>query len=98
MHTTARYIASSLFPVILIVAHSVNAASYTGSKQDERQTRPPGPPREAITACEGKSPGAKVQIRTPYGHMINATCKLIAVPEHGGRGQGGTPNRSEAPR
>lgn len=51
-----------------------------------------GPPPEAITACEGKSPGDAVQLQTPRGDTITATCRevrgqLVAVPEGGPRGR-----------
>lgn len=95
MHAIRNYLASALFPALIFVTQSTGAAPNSGYERDNRQSssqqnRPPGPPQEAITACQGKSPGAKVQIRTPYGHLIGATCKLIAVPDHGGRPQGGS--------
>lgn len=40
-----------------------------------------GPPPEAITACEGRSPGDAVQFHTPRGETITATCRLVAVPQ-----------------
>ena len=43
--------------------------------------RPPGPPPEAFKVCEGKSPGDTVQIQTPRGDTISATCRLVAVPQ-----------------
>jgi hypothetical protein len=43
--------------------------------------RPPGPPPEAFKACEGKTPGDAVQIQTPRGDTISATCRLVAAPE-----------------
>src|SRR5574341_2691499 len=42
---------------------------------------PPGPPPEAITACEGKSPGDAVQLQTPRGETIPARCRLVAIPQ-----------------
>ena len=50
-----------------------------------------GPPPEAIEACKDKNEGAKVEIATPRGEKIKATCEqidgqLVAVPEGGFRG------------
>lgn len=47
--------------------------------------RPPGPPEEAFTACEGLSAGDKVSFEGREGESIEATCeehdgKLVAVP------------------
>lgn len=46
------------------------------------------PPQEAIDACKGKSEGASVEIVTPRGDTIEATCKqinghLTALPDKG---------------
>jgi hypothetical protein len=52
-----------------------------------------GPPPEALTACEGRSPGDTVQIQTPHGQTISGTCrempdgKLAAVPQGGPQGR-----------
>lgn len=48
------------------------------------------PPQEAIDACKELSEGAAVEITTPRGDTLKATCRLVdgrlaAVPE------GGTP-------
>jgi hypothetical protein len=50
-----------------------------------------GPPPEAIKACEGKSPGDAVQLHTPRGDTLTATCRevrgqLVAVPVGGPHG------------
>jgi hypothetical protein len=45
------------------------------------QGRMPGPPPEAFQACEGKKVGEAVQIQTPRGDMVRATCRLVAVPQ-----------------
>jgi hypothetical protein len=42
---------------------------------------PTGPPPEAFKVCEGKNPGDTVQIPTPRGDTISATCRLVAVPQ-----------------
>jgi hypothetical protein len=45
------------------------------------QGRLSGPPPEAFKACEGKKPGETVQIQTPRGDAVTATCRLVAVPQ-----------------
>jgi hypothetical protein len=52
-----------------------------------------GSPQETIDACKEKSEGAAVEMTTPRGDTIRATCKLIngqlvAVPEGGPPGSG----------
>lgn len=44
------------------------------------------PPQEAFDACKGKDEGSTVEMTTPNGSTIKATCKrfkdqLVAVPE-----------------
>jgi hypothetical protein len=41
----------------------------------------PGPPPETFQACEGRRVGDTVQIRTPRGERVTATCRLVAVPQ-----------------
>jgi hypothetical protein len=55
-----------------------------------------GPPPEAIEACRVKGEGTAVEITTPRGDTIKATCKqidgqMVAVPAVGYRGPKGTP-------
>lgn len=50
------------------------------------QGPPPGPPPEAIQACEGKNSGDTAQFQTPWGDTITGTCRemqgqLVAVPQ-----------------
>lgn len=57
-------------------------ASYGPRESGERRE----PPQAAFDACTGKSEGAAVEITTPRGDTIKATCKpfknrLVAVPE-----------------
>jgi hypothetical protein len=52
-----------------------------------------GPPPEAYEACKDKSEGTAVEMTTPRGDTIKATCKqingqLVAVPEGGPQGSG----------
>lgn len=43
--------------------------------------RPSGPPQEFIDVCKGKAAGTVVQVKTPRGDTMKATCKMVAVPE-----------------
>jgi len=58
-------------------------ASGSGSGEPRK------PPRAAFDVCKGKSEGAAVEIVTPRGDTIKATCKkfreqsLVAVPDGG---------------
>jgi hypothetical protein len=52
-----------------------------------------GPPPEAIEACKDKSEGAKVELTSPRGEKIKASCEqidgqLAAVPEESFRFRG----------
>ena len=49
--------------------------------------RPPGPPQEFMTACQGKAAGATVSVNTPHGQM-QGTCQLVFVPSQQGQGMG----------
>jgi hypothetical protein len=58
---------------------SYGASEHAGAK---------GPPPEALEACSEKSEGTAVEMATPKGEVIKATCKmvndnLVAVPEGG---------------
>jgi hypothetical protein len=71
-----------------------NAAGNNGQPQGQRQGSGQGqngqrrePPAQAYTACQGKKEGDAVQITTPRGEKMNATCTsspkgLFARPEH----------------
>lgn len=66
----------------------ISGCAADGKREDRR----PGPPPEAIKACEGKSVGDSVTFTGRRGESLKATCKEIegqmaAVPE--GMGPGG---------
>lgn len=76
-------------------------ASFGPAGGDHRE-----PPQAAFDVCKGKSEGTSVEIVTPHGTKIKATCKkfkdtLAAVPEGAppalpkgeDRGQQGNSNR-----
>jgi hypothetical protein len=82
--------------MIASASSAVALADNNDGDNGDGKDRPKGPPIEALKACEGKSLGAKVQFETRNGRTLNATCKLIAVPERlegAGDGQGGGQNR-----
>lgn len=69
---------------LLVTGVMVSAPAWAsvGPTPGERRE----PPQAAFDACKGKSEGAAVEIVTPNGGTIKATCKkfkdqLAAVPE-----------------
>ncbi|KAB0664109.1 hypothetical protein F6V25_15000 [Oryzomonas japonica] len=69
---------------LLVTGVMVSAPAWAsvGPAPGERRE----PPQAAFDACKGKSEGAAVEIVTPNGGTIKATCKtfkgqLAAVPE-----------------
>lgn len=65
-------------------------ASTTALAVDRRPGDRMGPPPEALEACKNKSEGTKVEVTTPRGKKISATCReidgqLVAMPEDGFR-------------
>lgn len=76
---------SSVLLAVVFATSCANAKPPRGERQ---------PPEEAIAACEGQEVDATVTFTTPRGDEVEGTCKLIeemlvAVPEHGGRGERG---------
>ena len=85
---------ATLFTLTGIVTAPAWASSGTHGHNGSK-----GPPQEAIDACKEKTEGATVEITTPRGDTIKATCKqingqLVAVPDGGfpGPGNGEPPN------
>lgn len=81
-----------MMAVIAVSGLFQTAAFGSDGTQQGRPDRR-GPPPEAIDACKEKSEGAAVEITTPHGDTIKATCKkikgqLVAVPEGGPPGPG----------
>ena len=77
---------------ILVVLTLTPIVTLACSKSDEsrRPQGPPGPPPEAIKACEGKKAGDTTTFTGRRGETLTATCKdiegqLAAVPEGGPR-------------
>lgn len=69
----------SVVGVAALLSHSAVLAT-TGDDVHTRE-RPPGPPREALEACNGKKAGDSVTFKDREGRSIKAECRLIAVPE-----------------
>jgi hypothetical protein len=79
---------AALFALTAIVTAPAGASFRTQGSPGSK-----GPPPEAYEACKEKSEGTTVEITTPRGDTIRATCKLIngqlvAVPEGGPPGSG----------
>ena len=70
---------------IILVIISCGSSVSVSAQDQQRQMRKP--PQEAYTLCEDKSENDVVNITTPEGDEIEATCQLmgdqlVAVPEN----------------
>jgi hypothetical protein len=86
-----KHIVINIAAGILLLIGSASAVVWAmdGSPGSGRHM---GPPPEAVEACKNKSEGTVVEITTPRGDTIKATCQkidgqMVAVPEGGFRGQ-----------
>jgi hypothetical protein len=75
-------------PVFLLVLVILVPASVWASTGPQEQGGRREPPQEALDACTGKSEGTAVEMTTPRGDTIKATCReidgrLVAVPAGG---------------
>jgi hypothetical protein len=72
--------------VALCAAGAMIPASVWASVGPPESGEPGKPPQAAFDACQGKSEGTAVEIVTPRGDTIKATCRkfkdgmLVAVP------------------
>jgi hypothetical protein len=84
----------------------MSALAFAQQPQQQQRPQPPreqgggggggGPPPEALEACKGKKDGDTVQIKTPHGDKINATCRMVAVPARpAGDNKGPPPQRQQ---
>lgn len=87
----------SMLGVLLAMTGTIAVPAWASFGLQERSGRT-GPPQEAIDACKEMSEGITVEIVTPRGDTIKASCKqingqLVAVPDRGipGPGNGGPP-------
>lgn len=79
---------------VLFALLCVSALALAQQPQQQQQQRPQppreqgsgggggggGPPPEALEACKGKKEGDTVQVTTPRGDKVSATCRMVAVP------------------
>lgn len=88
---TARSCIACLAMLVAVVSFEVRASSSSSSASSaqlsapSRGERPPGPPPEAMAACQGKSEGSKVTFKARNGESMEGVCrmldgKLAAVP------------------
>jgi hypothetical protein len=80
---------------LLLLIGDASAAVWAQDGPPGRRGRM-GPPPEAIKACLDKDEGTVVEVTTPRGDTLKATCKqmgrqLVAVPNDRVRGQKGNP-------
>ncbi len=90
-----KYIIINIATGLLLLIGSTSATVWAMDEPSGHGRRM-GPPPEAIEACKDKAEGTAVEITTPRGDKIKATCKqvndqLVAVPEGGFPGRKGTP-------
>ena len=85
-----------LFVGVIAAMMQGSVSASTGPQERGRPALPP----EAIDACKDKSAGDAVEVATPRGDTIKATCRqidgqLVAIPQGGpgGPGNGGPPVR-----
>ncbi len=79
--------------------------SPQGDNQQQPETQPgqasdenfPGPPPEALRACDNKQPGDACQFMTPHG-SISGTCRQTPNQQVGCAPAGGLPQRNQPPR
>lgn len=89
-----RYVIGITTGVFLLIGSTMAVAEGTDGPRPRRGSM--SPPAEAIEACKDMNEGAAVEIITPRGDKLKATCKhvdgqLVAVPEGGFRGPKGNP-------
>lgn len=88
---------TTLLVAVAMLTPVTGRAGDDGRERGGRRTPPP----EAFAACKGQSEGATVEITTPRGETIKATCKqldgqLAAVPDGPPPGNGPPPGSDEA--
>jgi hypothetical protein len=53
----------------------------TSAHANPDQQRRPGPPPEALEACQGKAAGTAVEMKTPRGDTIKGVCRMVMIPD-----------------
>lgn len=82
--------------LIVMVLVTLGAAQAFGNEPADRRGRhrPPTPPPEAYSACEGKAAGDTAQFTGPNGETVSGTCeemgdRLALRPDHFNAREGG---------
>ncbi|MFT3734958.1 MAG: hypothetical protein QM776_08040 [Rhodocyclaceae bacterium] len=78
-------LAAALMLTASIATQAASSSASSTQPTPPDGVRPPGPPPEAIAACQGKSEGAKVTFKGRSGESMEGICrtidgKLAAVP------------------
>jgi hypothetical protein len=94
--------------LVALLCTSALAFAQQPQQQQQQRQQPPreqgeaggggrgGPPPEALEACKGKKEGDAVQVKTPRGDKMSATCQMVAVPARGpGDSKGPPPQRQQ---
>lgn len=73
----------NLIIIVSMLSFSLLSSVVSANSKPPRDGKPP---KEAFEACVDKSEGEVVEIETPHGHQLEATCKLmedqlVAVPK-----------------
>jgi hypothetical protein len=88
-------IQTSIALLLCASAAVANPAQQRAGEGGQRQ----GPPPEALTACQGKTAGATVEMKTPRGDLIKGTCRMVMIPERdGGRQEPGRERQRQPQR
>jgi hypothetical protein len=92
---TMMKIAVSIISVSVLIAMLMTLPIWSEAQPGGRGGkggRPPGPPEEAVAACEGKNEGDRCEFTSPCDQTISGICRsieeqLACVPEGGPRGR-----------
>ena len=60
----------------MIQRHTLITLVFVGLSTSVVHARPPGPPPEAIEACEGRTEGDVCEVNTPHGRL-EGTCRIV---------------------
>ena len=66
---------------LTVIALLLCASAYANPDQRPDQQKRPGPPPEALKACEGKAPGSTVTMKSPRGDTVKGVCRMVMIPD-----------------